>query len=66
MDIVEERNTLLESSKHQSNQYNKPRKGTDGTSLEPFYALTSCGHPICLTEYAAEIANIKDVHVLQL
>ena len=66
MDIIEERNTKLESTVDEQNQYVKPKKGTDGTVLEPIYALTTNGQPICLIEYAAEIANSKDVHVLQI
>ena len=53
LDIVEEK------------RYIKPDKGTDGSTFEPLYALTTFGQPIGLTEYCAQMANQSNVHVIQ-
>ena len=39
--------------------------GIDGSEYERRYALTILGEPIGFTEYAADIASLESVHVIQ-
>ena len=41
-------------------------KGTDGSQYVKFMELSAYGEPICINEYATQIAAPSSVHVLQL
>ena len=42
-----------------------PEEGSDGSCYENFWALTSTGQPIGLTEYSINIAAGSNTHVVQ-
>ena len=41
-----------------------PAEAEDGSKLVSNFALTNTGEPICLQEYAIDIASIPNIHVL--